>query len=229
MGKLLVKEKEIVVPGEDLADGMDYLPGDNVYRDGDKLIATRVGVFNLSGRLVKIVPLTGPYVPKRGDLIIGKIASVGIGGWRVNFGWPFDANLSVRDATSDFIERGVDLRKIYNYGDYVVAQIINVSGSRLIDLGMKGPGLRKLRPGRIFKISTTKVPRVIGKQGSMISLIKEHTGCKISVGQNGTVWLKGDDPKKEMLAVKAIEKIAAESHIAGLTDKIKEFLEKEKV
>ncbi len=39
MGKLLVKEKEIVVPGETLAEGMDYLPGSGTYREGEKILA----------------------------------------------------------------------------------------------------------------------------------------------------------------------------------------------
>ncbi len=225
MGKLLVAEKEIVVPGQELAEGMDYLPGEDVIREGEKLIAIRMGIAGLSGRLVKITPLAGPYIPKRGDLVIGNITSVGFSGWRVYIGWPFEANLSLKDASSDFIERGADLTKYFDNGDYVIAQIVNVGGPKIVDLSMKGPGLRKLGPGRILEVQPSRVPRIIGKQGSMISMIKDYTGCKISVGQNGIVWLAGDDPKKELLAVKAIEKIEAESHISGLTDRVKEFLE----
>ncbi len=59
----------------------------------------------------------------------------------------------------------------------------------------------------------------------MITMIKEKTGCRISVGQNGLVWLTGEDPKKELLAVQAIRKIEKESHIPGLTERIKTFLE----
>ncbi len=228
MSKLLIQEREIVVPGQELAEGMDFLPGDDVIRDKDKLISTKLGIAGVNGRLVRVVPLNGPYVPKRGDLIIGEVVGVGLGGWRVNFGWPFEANLSVKDATSDFIEKGSDLSKYFNYGDFLMVEIVNIASAKIIDLSMKGPGLRRLGPGRIIKIPSPKVPRVIGKQGSMINLIKDYTGCKISVGQNGTIWLSGDDPKKEFLAVRAIEKIENESHISGLTDKMKEFLESEK-
>ena len=88
MGKLLVEDKEIVVPGQELAEGMDYLPGNDVFRDGEKLISTKLGITNVSGRLVKIVPLSGPYLPKRGDLVIGEVVNVGMGGWRLDIGWP---------------------------------------------------------------------------------------------------------------------------------------------
>jgi len=228
MSNLLINEKEIVVPGQELAEGMDYLPGDDVIRDKDKLVSTKVGIVNVSGRLIKVVPLAGPYVPKRGDLIIGKVVGVGLGGWRVDFGWPFEGNLSVKDATSDFIEKGTDLSKYIDYGDYVVTQIINVASEKLIDLSLKGPGLRKLSPGRLLKVSSSKVPRIIGKQGSMITMVKDYTGCKISVGQNGMIWLSSDDPKRDNLAVRSINKIVEESHISGLTDRMKEFLESEK-
>ncbi len=228
MSKLLVNEKEIVVPGQEIAEGIDFLPGDDVIRDKDKLVSTKLGMVSLNGRLVRVVALNGPYLPKRGDLVIGKVVGVGLGGWRVNIGWPFEANLSVKDASSDFIEKGADLSKYFNYGDYVMVEIINVSSFKLIDLSMKGPGLRKLGSGRILRVPSPKVPRIIGKQGSMIGLIKDYTGCKVSVGQNGFIWLSGDDPKKEVLAIKAIEKIEAESHTSGLTDRMKTYLESEK-
>src|SRR3989338_1338696 len=228
MGQMIISEKSIAVPGEVLAEGMDYLPGEHTFRDGERIIAMKVGVVGLFGRQVKLTPLSGPYIPKSGDIVIGEIVGVGIGGWRVNIGWHFEANLSVKDATSDFVPRGENLSRYFDYGDYVVCQIVNVGGAKVVDLGMKGPGLRKLGVGRIFRVPSSKVPRIIGKQGSMISMIKESTGCRISVGQNGIVWLSGDSPEKELLAVKAIEKIEAESHIQGLTERIKEFFEKNK-
>jgi len=228
MSKLLVEERQIVIPGMELAEGMDYLPGEDVFRDGDKLISTKIGIASLSGRVVKVVPLAGNYLPNREDVIIGKVVSVGLSGWRVDIGWAFEANLNLKDASSDFIERGADLSKYFDTGDYVLSQITNVAGSKIVDLTMKGPGLKKLSPGRIIKVSSPKVPRIIGKQGSMISLIKEYTNCKILVGQNGLVWLSGENVNDELLAVNAIKKVEDESHIQGLTDKIKEFLEKSK-
>ena len=229
MGTLLNEDKAIVVPGETIAEGMDFLPGTDVIRDGERLIATKVGLVNVSGRLIKLIPLAGKYLPKKNDILLGKVVGMGFSGWRVDIDWAFEANLALRDASTEFIEKTADLSQYYNYGDWIVCQITAASaGVRLIDLTMKGPGLRKLGPGRIMRVTASKVPRIIGKQGSMISLIKEATGCKISVGQNGLVWLAGEDPKQELIAVRAIEKIEAESHISGLTDRIKEFLDRSK-
>ena len=126
----------------------------------------------------------------------------------------------------EFIARGADLTRYYNFDDYIICQITNVTSQNIVDLTTKGPGLRKLGEGRIIKVDPNKIPRVIGKAASMINMVKDATGCRISVGQNGIIWLQGD-PGSELIAVRAIDKIVAESHIPGLTDRIKAFLENE--
>ena len=226
MGKLQVKEKAIVVPGETLAEGMDYLPGMGTYREGDKIIAARLGLVTIDSRAIKLIPLTGKYLPKRGDNIVCKVIDVGFSGWRLDTNSAYSAMLSVKDATSEFINRGADLTQFFKLGDYLIGKVVNVTSQKLVDISMKGPGLRKLSGGRIIDVNTNKVPRIIGKQGSMVSMIKNATGCKIIVGQNGVVWISGD-PKNEFIAVQTIKKIENESHMSGLTDSIKTFLEKE--
>ena len=141
MSELKVKDKEIVVPGEILAEGMDYLPSYGVFRDQGKIIAMQLGLINISGRVIKLIPLSGRYIPKKDDIVLGKIADIGFSGWRVDIGWAFEANLGLKDATSEFIEKRADLTQYYDYGEIIAAQISHVSGSKIIDLTMKGPGL----------------------------------------------------------------------------------------
>ena len=74
-------------------------------------------------------------------------------------------------------------------------------------------------------MNSNKVPRVIGKQGSMVNLIKEYTGCNIVVGQNGLIWIRGESIESELLAKEAIKMITDKCLVEGLTDKVKEFLE----
>lgn len=225
MGKLLVEERSVVVPGECLAEGLDYVPAQGAYRKEDAILAGRLGLLTLEGRAIKIISLSGRYMPKRGDVVIGKVIDVTISGWRLEINCAYSAMLSMKDATSDFIPRGADLTQFFNLGDIIVAKIVNVTSQKLVDLSTKGPGLRKMYGGRIISVNCNKVPRIIGKQGSMVSLIKSATGCKIIVGQNGAIWLDGD-PKQEVIAIEAIRKIEEESHVSGLTERITEFLEK---
>ena len=225
MGELLVKERDVVVPGEIIARGMDFLPSHGTYRRGEEIVANVVGLVKIDNKVLRIVPLSGRYIPKRGDVIIGKVIDILVSGWRLDINSAYTAVLPLKDASFDFIKKGEDLTKFYKLEDYLVVKITNVTSQNLVDVTIKGPGLRKLGEGRIIKVNTHKVPRIIGKKGSMISMIKKATGCKIIIGQNGIIWLSGE-PMMEAVAAEAIKKIEEESHTLGLTEKIKELLEK---
>ena len=226
MPKIVVKDKDIAVPGETLAIGLDILPGNGTYRDSEKIIANRLGLVAIDERAIKLIPLSGRYIPKTGDTIICKVIDVSFNGWRLDTNSAYSAMLSLKEATSDFIARGANLTQYYDLGDYIVCGIINVTSQKLVDVTTKGPGLRKLKGGRIIEVDSNKVPRIVGKQGSMVIMIKEATKCNITVGQNGLIWIDGE-PINELLAIQAIRKIEKESHLSGLTDKIKEFLDKQ--
>ncbi len=225
MSELKVNDKEITVPGEVLATGMDYLPSYGTYREGDKIYAHRLGLVNVEGKVLKITPLSGKYIPKRGDTVIGRVEEILLSGWRVELNCAYTAVLGLKDASSEFISKGSDLSHYYAIGDYVITKIVSVSSQFLVDISMRELGLRRLRGGRIVYANTNKVPRIIGKQGSMVSMIKQATDCKILVGQNGVAWIQGE-PAMELIAEQAIQKIEREAHISGLTDRVKDFLEK---
>lgn len=221
---IMKEHKSIVVPGEIIANGMDFLPGEGTYRAGEDVIAQQTGLLEVKGRLLKILPLAGKYLPQKGDTIIGKIIDITMSGWRVEINSAYSAMLPLKDATSAFIPRGGDLSKYYDFDDHIVCRISNVTGQMLVDLSMRGPGLRKLEEGRIIQVGPTKVPRVIGKQGSMVSMIKHATECKVIIGQNGLCWISGN-PKDELIAVDTIRMIEQNAHMSGLTDKVREHLE----
>jgi len=227
MSKINVKDKDVVVPGEVLAVGMDNFPGAGAYREGENIVASMLGLVQLDGRTIKLIPLSGRYIPKMYDIIICRVIDVNMNGWRLDTNSPYSAMLSMKEATSQFIPRGADLTKFYDIGDYISCKVINVTSQKLVDVTMKGVGLRKLQGGRVIEVASNKVPRIVGKQGSMVSMVKDATKCNIMAGQNGIIWISGT-PEGELLAVEAIRKIEEESHLSGLTDKIKEFLEKSK-
>lgn len=225
MSELIIKEREICIPGDIIANGMDFLPANGTCREGENIVANKLGIVNVNKRLISIIPVSGKYLPKRGDTIIGKVFDVTMSGWRININCAYPAMLMVREATTEFIPRNQDLTKIYNIDDYVVAKIENVTSQNLIDLSMKGPGLKRLNGGRVIEVTPSKVPRIIGKQGSMVTMIKNATDSRIIVGQNGRVWVSAEEPKNEFIAVSAIKMIEENAHVSGLTDKVKEYLE----
>lgn len=222
---LIQQDRAIVVPGEVLATGMSYLPSGGTYRHGDKILCSRLGILKIEGKVLRVIPVSGVYYPKVGDVIVGQVIDILMSGWRIDTNSPYSAVMPLKDATTTFIEKTDDLSKYFALGDYVVSRITNVTSQKLVDVTMKAPGLHKLVGGRLLSVNPSKVPRIIGKQGSMVSLIKEATGCKIVVGQNGIIWLEGD-PEKASIATEALQKIEKEAHTSGMTEKIKELLEK---
>ncbi len=225
--KLLVEAKQVVIPGDILAEGMEFLPGKGAFREGEKVFSSQVGLVNVSGgRVIHIIPLAGPFIPKANDTVIGVIRDMSYSSWFVDIRFPYDASLSLRDASSEFIERGASLSDFFAVGDIILTKITNVTKSFNIDLTMKGPGLRKLKGGKVIEVPSSKVPRIVGKQGSMISLLKEKTGCTVFAGQNGRVWIRGPTLGAENLATEAIMLISENSHVSGLTEKVSAFLDK---
>lgn len=223
--QLHVKDRDIVVPGEVLANGMGYLPSRGTYRRGEQIISERVGLINVDGKVIKLTPLAGGYLPKVGDVIVGEVFDVLMSGWRISTNTPYSAVMPLSEGSTEFISRGADLTRYHKIGDFLMAKIVNVSSQMLIDVSVKGPGLRKLKGGRIIKVDAMKVPRIIGKKASMVQMIKDATSCRIAVGQNGVIWLSGS-PEAELVAINAINQIVEKAHIAGLTDKIKAYLDK---
>jgi len=58
----------------------------------------------------------------------------------------------------------------------------------------------------------------------MIKLIKGATGCDVTVGQNGKVWISGKDSDGEIATKKIIEFIAENITLVGLTEKVENFI-----
>jgi len=215
-------KREIVVPGETIVTGEDYLPSDGTRREGEDVKANRYGLSELQGRVVKVIPIFGAFVPRRNNVIIGKVAEITFNGWLLDIEAAGSAFLGL-DECPRFINR-YEMDQFLNIGDVVAAKITSVK-AKGIDMSIKGRGLGKLEGGFIFKVIPSRVPRVIGREGSMITLIKEKTGCNITVGQNGWVWIRGDEIQKELLARKAVEFVTEKAYVEGLTDKMETWFD----
>jgi exosome complex component RRP4 len=223
------EKKQLVTPGELLAEG-DYLPGDNTYLEENKVYASRIGLVDCENKRVNVVALRAFYVPKVGDLVIGAVIEVGFNGWTVDIKSPYTALLRASDVLSrPFKPQNDELSQVLSAGDLIVAKIASYDRAHDPQLTVSEPGLGKITRGQIMRVTPTKIPRVIGKKGSMISMIKQETNCQIILGLNGVILVTGKSPEDEELAITAIRKIEEESHTTGLTDRITQFLKEQKV
>ena len=218
-------ERKIVIPGEVIIKGDNYLPGEWTEKRNDEIVAIRYGLADESNRLVKIIPLSGVYHPRTGNVVIGKISDITFNGWIIDIGASDNAFLQVAEFPR-YVNKS-ELDEVMDIGDMLIAKIIGVN-RRGTDLTVKSRGLGKIEEGLIVKINPNKVPRIIGKEGSMVKLIKENTNCNITVGQNGLIWIKGDKVEDELFSKEAILFVAEKSSISGLTEEVKKWFEEKK-
>ena len=222
------EKKQLVTPGELLAEG-DYLPGENTYSENGKIYAERIGLVDSDNKKVNVVALRAFYVPKVGDTVIGTVIEVGFNGWTVDIKSPYTALLPASDVLSrPFKPQNDELSAVLNTGDLIVAKIASYDRAHDPQLTVGEPGLGKITRGQIIRVTPTKIPRIIGRKGSMISMIKQETNCQIILGLNGVVLVTGKNPEDEAIAISAIRKIEEESHTSGLTDRITQLLKERK-
>lgn len=221
----MTNERKIMIPGEVIVQGYQYLPGEGTEKQGDEIVALRFGIAEETNKLVKIIPISGVYQPRRGNVVIGKVENITLNGWMIDLNSAESSFLSIMEVPM-YVNKN-EMEEVMDIGELVVAKIWSIN-RRGIDLSIKQRGLGRIDEGIIVKVNPFKVPRIIGKEGSMISIIKEETGCEITVGQNGYIWIKGNKIEDELLAKKAVMFISDKSLIHGLTEEIKKWFEQEK-
>jgi len=219
------KTRPIVIPGETILSGDDYLPGEGTEKQGQDIIALKFGLVEEQNKLVKIIPLSGTYIPRRGNVVIGRVDEITFNGWVLDINTPERTFLSLMEVPRYVNKDALD--EVMEIGDMTVAKIWSIN-QRGIDLSIRSRGLGKIEEGLIIDVNPNKVPRIIGKEGSMIKLIKDETGCNITVGQNGLIWIKGDKIEDELMAKKAILFIVEKSFVSGLTDEVTKWFKEGK-
>ncbi len=229
--------REIVAPGEVLSEDIDtYNPGRGTIlnKKRDKIISVLVGLKQIKNQYINVIPLNGFYTTHPGDKVIAIVIDKNPVKYRcdINAKYPGILKPSNTIKFDKKRRRGKyhekpDTEK-YEIGDVLVAKVISADRLNDPELTTVGKYLGKKTDGIIIQIDPPKVPRVIGRNGSMIKMLKKATNCNIFVCQNGRIWIKGDSIESERLAIEAIYKIEREAHTQGLTDRMEEFIKNEK-
>lgn len=221
------EKRELVIPGQTIAEGEDYIIGDGVFKDGNFIKAAQVGLVDKRGKKIRTIPLEGRYIPKTGDKILGIVIDDYYAGWILDLNSPYEGNLSV----SSLLQRKVDLdeeelSKFLVAGDVVEAMIQDVDETMDVRLEVTDDERGKIGGGKLIEISPSKIPRVIGRKGSMISVLQKFGNCTLSIGQNGRIMIWGDNKSQINKVVEAVFMIEEKAHTSGLTDRVREFLQK---
>jgi len=195
--------KRIIVPGEVVFEFPKRVEG--TFVEGGKTYASTISLLSDD----RIIPLKGRYLPKVGDLVIGIVKEEKFNGYVLDINSPYDGQLDARES-----------RETFELADVLSVEIIEVNEVHEAVLGRP----RRLWGGEILDIEPVKVPRVIGRNASMLTALRQYTKSDVIVGKNGRIYLKGGDVA---LATIAILKICREAHLSGLTDRVIAFLQSE--
>lgn len=217
-------ERKQVMPGDVIAKG-DYRFGPNIEKRGDDYIALRVGFADVTREgILRLNPMTGPYMPKAEDLVIGKVVDMNGFGWIVDINSAFFGYLPASFVFGrDFSPSTHDLSSRFKVGDIIGAKIEAFDRSRDPQLSIRGDGFGLIPSGELIKVPPTRVPRLIGKRGAMINMISEKTSADIKVGQNGLTVIAGP-PEGVAKALEVIRMIRDEPNSPDLLMRVEKLL-----
>jgi len=218
------EKREIVTPSQLLGDTNSSRAGRGTFIENGKIYSEIIGLLSKNSDYINVIPLKGRYEPIEKDFIIGIIEEPLSSSWLVDINAPYPALLHTNEVPWD-VDFG-ETDKYLNRGDSVMAKILDVGLEKKIQITLMDHNLYKIKGGYITHIEPSKVPRLIGKKGSMISLLKKYTKCQIFVGKNGRIWINGDNDNI-LKVLQVIKKIESESIYYGLTDRIEELLKKD--
>jgi len=218
------EKREIVIPSQLLGDTKQNKAGRGTFVEQGKIYSEILGIVNRKSDFINVIPIKGRYDPIEGDFVIGIVEDPMASSWLVDINAPYPALLHVSEVPWD-VEFG-ETDRYLNHGDSVMAKVASVDINRKVNITLKDRNLYKIKGGLIINVEPSKVPRIIGKKGSMISILKKYTRCRIFVGQNGRIWIDGDDENVAKV-LHTIKKIESESLSYGLTNRIESLLKNE--
>ncbi len=171
--------------------------------------------------LVQVVPLSGRYIPKPGDTVVGTVTDVQNTFWLLDIGAPRWAPLHMTGAPWK-VDVG-ETERFLRVGDAVVVRVENLDATGRIGVTMQGEGLGKLEAGTIVRITPARVPRLVGRGGSMIQTIRQRTGAEIAIGQNGRIWVGGTEEAVRRVS-EVLRMIGESGQRPGLTERVARYL-----
>ena len=218
-------KKRYVLPGDVITTAPLRLHG-NVTLEGKRILSTAIGLSDISYDSVRVIPLSGVYLPKVDDLVIGLIKYIHGNSWFADINSCYEGMLLAKDVFGRGSNATLDeMKASLDKSDLILARIANSDRTREPLLSISGQNLGKIDSGELVKISPTKIPRLIGKHGSMIQTIEASTNATITIGQNGLIVLKCDDTTGLKKAVKSIKMMDKALHNTNLEENIQNILD----
>ena len=214
----------MVMPG-DVITREAKRAGSNVVLVGDAIVSSKIGLVNLTEDTVNVISLSGKYIPRPDDLVVGKVISHTGQAWELDINSTYVGFLLATDVFGrDFASHADDLSEKLGLGDLVAARVANFDRTRDPLLTIDDRDLGKIDSGILVKMTPGKIASLIGRQGTMIQTIENATNATFTIGQNGLVVIACENHDELLRAKSAISLIEQEAYLPGLLDKVKSVL-----
>ncbi len=210
-----------VVPGDLVARG-NYRVYSNVIKSDSEFYSIFVGKAEVEGGRVRVTRLSGPYIPKIGDQIIGMITDV----------QPLAATVDINSYINGFVMANAfykkridpskrDLTEKVRIGDLLNARVSRIERGRDVSLSLE-PKWR-VSGDAIFYISPAKAAYLLKSKSNIMNKIKASTGASIIMGINGVIVARGE--RDSISRVNEVIRVI-DSHVElyELEDALKEVL-----
>lgn len=197
--------REIVIPGEHVGSN-PHIMGQNVYAMDGQVYSAVMGIKNERDNEISVVPLNGKYMPVENDTLVGIIKSEKFSGYEVEINSFYTSFASKKE-----------LRDPLKVGAIVTCKVTKVNELNEADIGF----VRSMGDGEIVMVNPSRVPRIIGKNNSMLNVVKNGTGANVFVGKNGLVHVSGGNTE---LAKETLLRINEHAHVENLTLDTQKFL-----
>ncbi|KAK6030028.1 hypothetical protein OSTOST_03848 [Ostertagia ostertagi] len=178
--------EDVVYCGQLLSSSTDVISGHGTIPFGDKLSASVSGVKVQYSRLFLVEPYKSKYVPKIGDIVVGRIASVQRARWKVDVNYRMtvilhlnDVNIPGGELRREGLEDKVSMTKHMVVGDVVSAEVQQIR--------MRGQLQLHTRKFEIREAQSRIVPSSLVKPQK--EYMHEIYGIGVIVGCNGILWI----------------------------------------
>jgi exosome complex component RRP4 len=168
---------------------------------GLRLVASVAGVVERVNKLISVIPTAPmPYVGHVGDLVIGRVLSVGSSRWKVDLGCgvhpgklPLSGvNLPGGVQRIRTAQDALAMRFLFKEGDLLSAEVQSVQhGDGVLVLHTRSLRYGKLENGCVLSVP----PALIVRMKQHFATLPEYVGVDVLLGKNGMVWIQRTVPK----------------------------------
>lgn len=213
-------QKRLVVPGDTIDADAGTIAGSGVILVDAVYTSTTVGSVQVRDGTISVRPLNAAYIPRSGDLVIGMVVSMRSNLWMLDIGGPFQSLLPM--SLTPWNTQFGALEENMVVGDYALARVQEVDSQHGVVSTMKGMGLRKLSTGIVEELPSHLIAQTIGKDGNTLQMLKEGSGCRMTIAQNGRIWIEGNQVGLSWMdGVLGI--IRNTGHCSGLIDRLSDY------